>query len=58
MKTAFDTYLKIQGLKERKRKPVMFWRVWFGGVCVDEGNNVAILKARYAGQIVTIKPVY
>ena len=57
MKTAFDTYLKIQGLKQHKpKKAILYWQALWNGACIDEHANVAILKARY-GSNCTYKPV-
>lgn len=58
MKTATDTWLKIQGLKQHKKKPRLFWRVWFGNAAIDEGLYHGILKAKYKGWDVKIKGVY
>jgi hypothetical protein len=55
MRTSMD---RIVGLKQYKRKQRLFWRVWFGNTCIDEGVNYGILKSRYEGQNVKIKGVY
>lgn len=58
MKKPIDTYLKIQGLKQHKHKPRLFFRVWYGNTCVDEGANYALLASKYKGWGVKIKGVY
>jgi hypothetical protein len=55
MKTPMD---RIVGLKQYKRKQRLFWRVWFGNTCVDEGIDYDELKSRYEGWAIKIKGVY
>lgn len=54
MRTHLD---RIIGLKQHKRKPTLFFHVWYGNAAIDEGTNYAILKAPYEGWDVKIKAV-
>jgi hypothetical protein len=57
MKTSIDTWLKIQGLKQTKRKEILYWQAWFGNTLIDQHQSIALLKYKWKGQNVEFKPI-
>lgn len=51
--------MSIMVLNQRKheRRPVLYVQIWYGNSCIDQGTNVAILKAKYKNWPVKIKYV-
>jgi hypothetical protein len=50
-KTAMDTWLRIQGLKEpKKRKPIMYFTACFGNLELESNTSIALLKHKYKDQ--------
>ena len=58
MKRPIDTWLRIQGLKQKPiRKPILYWQAWFGNTLIDEHQSIALLKYKWNGQQITFKPI-
>lgn len=46
-----DSWLKIQGLKQKKlKRPILFYTAYFGNVELESNSSIALLKHKWKDQ--------